>query len=331
MTDYTLTEAVAYLGKNAYWGGDTLILRDGVYEIDSLVIAPSGTRKGLTICAEDGARPIIVGTDGYPPSVSVGSNVTIRGVWFGGNRPADNTGSRTIVIGSGSTMEDCVLFNYINGIQNGSDAHGNTYRRIKFVNCGYEFYHHPIYVANFNSSLPEHGVLTEDCIVVGGEGFGVHYYHQPSYGVAQYNFIGGTQNALALQGDGQGPVSGNYNIIWGVSGVPLYRSTALGSCDGNVWYSCGKPDTPGSGNYFIAPVETSGTDPVVWQVGDVLTNLGHSVDDINTAVTSTLAAFSGKTAAQVHASEISFALFESVILNWKANSVQPENKHSANF
>lgn len=273
-----------------------------------------------TMKADADARPLFVGADGKPPSVSIGDNILVDGLIFGGERPATDVGSNTIVMGKNSVVQNCTLFNYINGIQNGSDAHGNIFRRNRFVRCGYGSLSHPLYVSNLNSSKEADGVLAEENIMIGCYGYSVHFYHQPSYGVARYNFIGDASYGLALQGDQQGPVSGNHNIIWSCSNTPLYNVTALGTCDNNVWKGCTKPTTPDNANYFVSPVETSGTNPVVWQESDVTSSLGNSSANIDTAIAEIEACFDGKTVQQIHDDatiDSKFLIIEAVIDIWK--------------
>lgn len=295
--------------------GDRVIFADGVYSVTGTL-----TIKGNYEAAV-GARPVIVDGDGYPPAVSRLSGYTVTGLWFGGLRPANDTGYRTVVNGAGGGFTDCTFFNYINGIQNGDDAHGNIYRRNRLVGCGYGALLHPIYIANVNSSGESDGVLTEENIVVGSlGGYGIQLYHEPDYAVAQYNFIGDSVNGLAIEGDAGGPVSGNRNIIWGASGTPLYNVTELGTCDYNVWQGCDQPNTPDDGNYFVDPVPTSGTNPHVWQESDVQSNLGKSSAQINAAISALETSFAADAATiQADATiEMNFAVLKAVIDAWKA-------------
>lgn len=268
---------------------------------------------------------MVVHSDGKPPSVNIGSGCDISGFWFGGLRPETDAGARVVTMGVGSVVHDCTFYNYINAIINGSDAHGNTFRRNRFVRCGYGLLAHPLYIANLNSSLPEHGVLTEECTFVGCEGYSVHYYHEPSYGLAQYNFIGDAKYGLALQGDLVGP-SGNRNIIWGCAEAPLYYWTiATATCDHNVWKGCTKPQfgsTLGTfdNNYFVDPAPTAGTNPVVWQEADIAANLGKSSAQIDAAISALETAFT-QTVQQIHDDatiEGYFATLKAVIDTWKA-------------
>jgi hypothetical protein len=290
---------------------------DGVYTMDSVYFSP-----GVTVQATEGARPIIVHSDGYPPAVTRGAGANVSGIWFGGLRIPSNVGARVISNGAGGGFTDCTFFNSL-GIINGSDAHGNIFRRNRFVSCGYGLLDHPIYIANSNSSQESHGVLTEECTFVSCKGFSVHYYHEPSYGLAQYNFIGDAQEALAIQGDLVGP-SANRNIIWDASGAPLYHS-APGTCDHNVWHGCSQPN-PGAlagaktfdNNYFHG-VTTNGSNPVTWNDSDVETNFGKTPAQIDAAISALETAFAG-TVAEIHDSatiETHFATIKSVIDTWK--------------
>jgi hypothetical protein len=293
-----------------------MVLLDGIYTVSADLTINRNMR------ADTNARPTFVHEDGYPPTVGIGNGVTVDGIWFGGLRPASDAGSRTISMGVNAIVRDCTLFGYINGIQNGDNAHGNTYRRNRFVSCGYGAFQHPLYVANMNSTLPEHGVLSEENIMVGCEGFSVHYYHEPAYGLAQYNFIGDAQDGLALQGDADGPVSGNRNIIWGATGSPLYDICVSGSCDHNVWHDCSQPSAGGAGtfdnNYFHG-VTTNGTNPATWNDSDVETNFGKTPAQIDAAIAALETAFA-QTVQQIHDDatiETHFATLKAVIDTWK--------------
>lgn len=295
---------------------------DGIYTDDTVTLGKPNTT--MTIRADTGARPIFVHSDGKPPAVDRRANTTVIGLWFGGTRPADGTGAKTAVNGAGGGFTDCTFFGYISGLINGSDAHGNIYRRNRFVRCGYGLLNHPLYVANLNSSQQSDGVLSEENIIVGCEGYSVHYYHEPSYGLAQYNFMGDCLYGLAIQGDLVGP-SANRNIVWTCTNAPLYHS-APGTCDHNVWRGCSQPNPGTLGgaktfdtNYFVSPVPTAGTNPVTWQEADVVSNLGNSSANIDAAISALETAF-GQTVQQIHDDatiETHFATLKAVIDTWK--------------
>ena len=303
--------------------GETLRLMDGIYALSDLSTTfgvTSAADSRTTIEAVDGSRPIITHADGFPPGIAIPTNMNIYGIWFGGERPVAMSGSRTIVMQKTALLEDCTIFGYINGIQNGGDAHGNTYRRNRFARCGYQLYWHPIYVANGNASSESDGVLTEDCIFIGCEGYSVHYYHEPSWGVAQYNFIGNALYGLAVQGDMSGPVSGNRNIIWNVTGNALYNATPLGACDHNVWKGVANANQAEDSNYFVSPVPIAGTNPVVWQESDVAVNLGNSSANIDAACDALEVAFEQSVEA-IHADptiEGNFTILAAVVTAWKS-------------
>lgn len=296
---------------------------DGIYTLSSTTTTfgvVSAVDNKTTIEAADGARPIITYADMFPPSMHIPDYMIVRGVWMGGNRPDTPEPFKTITMGKNALIEDCTIFGYMNGFQNGSDAHGNIYRRNRFARCGYQLYWHPIYVANGNASSESDGVLTEDCIFVGCEGYSVHYYHEPSWGVAQYNFIGNALCGLAVQGDMSGPVSGNRNIVWNVTNAALYNATPLGTCDHNVWKGVANANQAEDNNYFVSPVPTSGTNPVVWQESDVVTNLGNNSANIDAACDALEAAFQ-QSVQDIHADatiEANFAILANVIAAWRS-------------
>jgi hypothetical protein len=297
-------------------------LNDGLYSIDTSG-GPLILPKGTVIQSADGARPTLIGSDGFPPAIDIQSGAIVRGIWFGGTHPSDSLG-KTITMGSGCLVEDCTLFGYTNGIQNGSGAMGNVYRRNRFVKCGYQDLWHPIYIANLNSAGSADGCLVELNIMVGCEGYSIQLYHQPSYGVAKNNFMGDCRNGLAIQGDQGGPVSGPHNIIWGASQWPLYFSVTTGNIDGNVWQGCTQPLIGGDGsmdhNHFVGTVPTAGTNPSVWQESDVLANFRQSSSDIDAAIAALEASFTADVTT-IHADatiEPNFALLAGVIQMWAA-------------
>lgn len=325
---WTLEEA---LSKGWIGPGDTVHLRGGIYTLSGGRTSLIGGEEGNVVTWKQygDERPVFAHADGEPPGIKIPDYSKVSGIWFGGSRPASDEGSRTIVFGQNSIMEGCTLFNYINGLQLGSDAHGNALRRNRLVRCGYQNLSHPIYVANLNSSLPEHGVLSEENIMVASEGYSIHYYHQPSYGLAKYNFMGDCRYGMALQGDLVGP-SGEYNIIWSVSQAPLFYSIVAGCCDNNLWHNLSGAPNPGTlsqdvtfdSNRFTNADHVAGTNPVTWQESDVQSNLGDSSANIDAAIAALDTAFQ-QTVQQIHDDdtiEAHFATLRAVIDTWKANT-----------
>lgn len=301
---------------------DELVLADGLYILDTSAAPLQLGVSGATVRAADGARPILTDADGNPPALHVTAGATVRGLWFGGARPESDTGARTITVGVSSIIEDCTLFGYINGIQIGEGV-GSIIRRNRLVRCGLDPYHHPIYVATDNTDAAA-GVLVERNIVIGGQGYALHLYHQPGYSIAQDNFIAECTSALALQGDEGGPVSGLSNIIWSASGTPLYYNVTLGNCDGNLWRV-----TPGQAaptetktfdsNIFTGDAIPTGTNPISWDEQDIVTNLGATSAAIDSAVSALIAAFDDATAETIHEDatvETHFAALAAVLTSW---------------
>lgn len=302
--------------------GDTLEVGDGLYSVVADHNAPMIFPPGVTIKASPGTRPLLIGSSTNPPAIAIGDGTTVSGLWFGGVRAVTNVNAPTITMGKGCLVEDCTLFGYANGIQNGSDAHGNVYRRNRFVRCGFGDLSHPLYVANLNSSKLADGCLAELNIMVGCQGYSVHFYHQPSYGVAQNNFMCDCRNGLAIQGDIGGPVSGNHNIIWSVSQWPLYYSVTTGTCDGNAWRNCPQPSGSGPSMDSEKFINTPhfGTNPVDWQENDVVSNFGVGSSDIDAAIAALEASFAG-TVQQIHDDatiEPNFALLAGAVQTWAA-------------
>jgi hypothetical protein len=315
MADYTLADAITYLGKNSYWGGDTLILRDGIFSIDTLTLA-GGTLRGLTIQADTGARPIITGTDGYPPTLTIGKNITLKNLWLGGNRTG-NGSSRVITLDTGSTIEGCTIWGYDQCI-GGNVGNQNTVTKTRFINCGSGGLKHDIYVSNAEASA---GYVTEN-IHVGGEGYKIQLYHNPTGVMVDANFMASSANGdMAIQ-EGNDIIT--HNILWNHSaqywnaGGCVFDHNIFGP-DRDAFADVTTGGNTANGNVFCNGQVTFGSNPQIWDAAAIASNLGYTKVQIDTAVSNLITKFAQAT-AQIYADatvETDFAVLRGVIDAWK--------------
>lgn len=317
MADYTLSNALAVLAQNSYWGGDTLYLRDGVYTLDSFTVGQSGTLRGCTIAPAPGARPVIVGSDGYPPAVDAKSGVKVKDLWFLGAK-YQNAGARVVNIGNGSTFEGCTFSGYGQCIAEGS-GYNNLYLRNRFVNCGYGTLYHDIYISNASAPV---GSTVQENIHVGGQAYKIHLYHDPVDVKIIANFMAGSSHSdLAVQ---YGSHLVKNNILWGVCAVSYWNAQ---SCIFNknimgpdrIAFSDPTQGNTVDGNVYCNGQTAYGTNPQTWNTAAIQTNLGYTKAQIDTAVSNLITKFQ-QTPQQIHDDltiESDFAVLRGVIDAWK--------------
>lgn len=294
--------------------GGVIYLHDGIYAMDSLTLAHP--EKEFTIQADTGARPVITGTDGYPPSLSVGINHKIKNIWLGGNKFPDEN-SRVCQIGNGSTVEGCTFWGYSNGFIEGGTAHHNLYYKNRFVNCGFGTLYHDIYIATGTACFDQ---VIEN-IHIGGEGYKIHLYHELTNVTVHANFMSNsTCSDLAVQ---QGDDIISNNILWGNVAYSYWNAS---NCLVNkniigadrIPFSISAENNT-NGNVFCNGQDTFGANPAVWDSSAIAANLGYTKAQIDTAISNLITKFA-QTTAQVYVDatvEADFAVLRGVINNWK--------------
>jgi hypothetical protein len=312
--------------------GDTLILTDGIYPITLPVLE---TRCNLI--ADRGARPVLVRTNGYTPSILCYEDTIIDGLWFGGAR--DETTERGVVqFRQRVLFRNNVLWNYYGGMNDGGGGMSNMFRRNVLVNCGTAFKHHPLYV---NNSNPLHTAYVVGNLFIGGQGWHIHLWGGPTNTLVDGNFSADADYCLAFQGSNNicsnnvwwKPTSPGYPINVANSG-PLANNIYRRNFHGQIvqaspvgshmdWFGAWNWDGRGvtaSNNHYINPPKSQEADknPVNVPPGSEATYLGKTAAEIDAAVNALKAAFTG-TPQQVHDDTTiagHVAVLQSVINKW---------------
>lgn len=185
--------------------GETLILKDGVYQVDNTNLVWFGVQNSqqlTTIKADTNARPIIVRQNGDTPIVSLWDHTRVEGIWFGGNTNASQ--QQSITLGNYSEVVNNTFFNFYGAINEGGQTH-NVISGNRFINVGAENRYHAIYINNFNAQQGE-GALIEKNIFIGynggaaGGGYATHLWHEPKYVTIRNNFYGDVYYGIVADG-----------------------------------------------------------------------------------------------------------------------------------
>lgn len=301
----------------------TVHMLDGVYRADDLDL-----KSGITLLSESGTRPIITRTDDHPVSINIRENVTVDGVWFGGIK--ETVTERDIFPYDGATIKNCTFFGYYGGLAEG----GHTNHLIlnnRFVNCGTADHYHDMYISTNHAPS---GCIVQGNIHISGEGYKVHCYNGVSGTFPQNvtildNFYGDVKWNHAIYGLGHTILN---NVYWSSQGgvnlnevaTFVWNHNVLGKDNARTFYhaSAGQSADRNAivfGNPSQSLNDPLGTNLSVWQESDIQTNLGKSTADINSAISSLEASFSG-TVQQIHDDttiENNFATLKNVIDSWK--------------
>jgi hypothetical protein len=311
--------------------GGTLVLKDSVYTVSSPYSLGDDFTELTHIQADTGARPILTTSGSKCPAVTIGNYLDVTGLWFGGTR--DENQLTELQAGDDVVLEDCTLFNYVEGFGEGASTR-NIYRRNRFVNCGKGTLSHSIYINN----AVDHTAQVLENIFVGGAAYHIHLFHDPTDTEIRNNFSGDADYCLVPQGTDH-IIDGN--VFWKPSspGYPVNMLTgtnrtytnnyhgpiASGSeRNGHLdWFGDAIPgDVTASGNHYYANTLEPGYDPnspTTTNDGDEVALLGKSAAQIDAAISALETAFAG-TVQQIHDSatiETHFATIKSVIDTWK--------------
>jgi hypothetical protein len=322
-------------GLDSISTGETLMLMDGIYPIASPFTLGRDFNAATHIQAAPGARPVLTTSGNKCPAVTVGKYLDVTGLWFGGTRDEDQL--TELQVHTDVTLQDCVLFNFVEGIGEGTGTRC-TYQRNKFINCGKGILSHSIYINN----AVDHTAEILENIFVGGQAYHIHLWHDPTNTEIRNNFSGDAEYCLAAQGNDH-IMDGN--ILWkpNNAGYPILLSTGTGKAYSNnyhgpiassgpdsevnghlSWFGNTIPvDVTVSGNHYynntLEPGHDTGS-PTTTNDGDEVTHLGKSAAQIDAAISALETAF-GQTVQQIHDDatiETHFATLKAVIDTWKA-------------
>jgi hypothetical protein len=269
--------------------GDTLALAQGIYTLSAAEFSPPAN---TTLRAADGARVVITDVDGGPPNLSLNNGVMLRGLWLGGTKGANE---HAVEVGSDCVIDGCVLFNYRQGIGEGSGAR-NVYTDNVFVNCGVAPHSHGLYIAGDQSVAG----LRKDARVTGNlflscPSYALHLYHNPTHVTMERNLFARCNWALVDEGAGH---LVRDNVFWSSTSLLLnalgddtvFSGNVIGYLNGTL----GTPATMAGNKYVWRAVSAGDSAPVRWTFGDARAALGRSylqIEEALDAVVSRFAAF----------------------------------------
>lgn len=264
----------------------------------------------------------------YTSNYSVANRTSggIDGVWFGSGakQPAD----QPFVIKNGTTIRNCTLFGYYGGIVEGGGAR-NTIQGCRLVECGTGSLWHAIYISN---GAPGHWTIIEDNVFIGGEGYAIQLWHEPSNCTIRRNFHGDNQWMVVIDGLGHtmtdvvmwsnrgitgallgcnyagnpGDGTTSFDVEHNLTGAATQRTYCTTDpariCTNNTFYT-GVPQTYGDNPHTVASV--AGIDGAV----------------LDTAIAALEAAFA-QDVATIHDDstiEDNFALCAAAVATWSAS------------
>ena len=262
-------------------------LASGIYTMDVVTVNAGETLEG-------NGRVIITRADGIAPTVY--NHGTIRGIWFIGTKAQTET--HVIQCGDGALFEGCAFAGYYGGINAGS-ARGVIVRECVFSNCGTDNFWHPVYINNYMAQAGE-GTLFERNIIVGGEGYAIHLWHNPSWNTLNNNFVAAWRGC-AQQGDDNVWTrnvfwsNGHYPCVYIDTGARLkFTWNLIGAVTTNHILNT-PTDATIRNNGFISPAVPFGKSPQTYD--NVRGLLGYSQASITNSVTALVASFSQTTQA----------------------------------
>lgn len=277
---------------------ETLVFRGGIYSQPAgVTLSFLGDAGGVkTYRAYPGERPIITGSTGLIPTCETGENVVIQYLWFGGTwvKVDPPTVHDFISAGHNVLVEYCTFFGY-GGVFIEGAMNLNTFRSNRFVRCGTGQAEHCYYMTNNTMTGLERGRIEKN-LMVGGEGFlqaqgAVRY-------IFQQNFIGDNLYGIWLSGNDLLTV--DHNIVWSTKSLRIgLPGTTNSTFDYNiVGQRTYIGDTEGGDhNVFVNnPPSPFGTNQTAWTLADVLSNLGVSDTQLDSACEMLTRAFEGTTA-----------------------------------
>lgn len=300
--------------------GGTVELTDGVYALNPANVTPSyhvNIPAGATLKAADGARPVITLTDGYAPKIQIGAGATLEGVWIGGAKSPNGTNPGQYVhTASDAVIQHNTFFGYWECLA--SDFTRNHVYRNRFIHCGSGVYYHAIYYSGGIALLADEPIFEEN-LFIGGEGYGLHFWHDPLGGHAKGNFFGDVRYGAVIDGD-----SGRFerNIIWRSFGTPAFLSGTGANQTATrflIGPSNGDVSSAVTDSVFMQGKTPVGTGAVQWTDDDLSSELSITSGEINAAIAGIKEAFTTSIAdmrTKQASVEAHYATLQSLIDAW---------------
>lgn len=284
---------------NVVAGGEVILL-PGVYHLDLVSIPDDITVR------VDGGRAVVTSSEETPPRITVGSNSTVSGIFFGGTRSDTD---HAVTIGDNSTFDGCTFWGYNQCIVMG----GHTGIKIKdclFARNGKTLMpdagdQHSIYISNGASG---HTALVKGSVFIGGQGgYDISMWHEPINATVEQCFFGLSNWAIVTNGAGHRVkdcvlwsarcATESYWAIYLAAGSDIVWSHILFGSDASD-YSTGwrqndtiPEGTTVDGCTFIDNTPVFGTNTATWVEADCTANLGYSKAAVDAAVAAIEASF----------------------------------------
>ena len=297
--------------------GRIVYLRDGVYTMDVVTI-----NSNNIVSNAPSERPVITNSSGLPPRVVINAGANISGVWFGGTKDTEDSTRSIDFIDGSSVVAGCTFFGYSNGMV-GHVEQENLIKQNRFVNCGLGDLIHDIYVSGPPSNS-QCGSTIKENIHLGGAGYKLQLYHEPTWITIHANFYSNSNTGdMAIQ---QGDDTITNNILWDCNSA--YQYWNAGSCVFNkniigpsrvAFTDVTTESNSADGNVFCNGQTAFGTNSHTWTDTDIASNLGYNTATINSAVSDLITRF-GNSVATIQADatiETDFAVLKSVVDAWK--------------
>ncbi len=344
-------------GNSRMRPGDTLILKDGIYAVDTvnrgwLFLGPSGSTVRSIVKADINARPIITDIAVHTPNVFTNSFTRVESLWFG--TPSKDTAEYVIQNGNDVELVNNTYFNYFGGLNEGGSTR-NKYIGNRFIRSGHDNRGHSIYINNMMAK-PGEGALIEKNIHIGKPlsfegGYATHLWHNPGYVTVHNNFYGDVCYGIVVQGKGN---SVQDDILWSSGGwqnvalwlptdneywpppqdanngknVFTFRHNFLGPNNANRLVSpmtSYDPQVIIDDNYFVN-IPGFGNNQKTLTLNDVPARLGVSGPELDTVIANIENSFTGKTLQQIHddqAIESNFKIISAVQDAWAGAGLIP--------
>ncbi|QQG47418.1 MAG: DUF1565 domain-containing protein [Candidatus Woesebacteria bacterium] len=294
----TITKAISSIKS-----GDTVMIASGIYRISSVSFGPAGTSSSnMTIFkSEPGAR-VIFSTDGdLPPPVHVASYTRLESMWFGGKANSGNaffTGGSPV--SNGIQLVNNTLFGY-NGISQGS-AEYTFYQGNRFILMGNGRFDHGLYISGgYTVGQMATHTIVDNNILIGGEGYGIHGWHNTHDSIVTRNFVTGHFWGLVM--DGSDHLIAN-NFFWKMTGqagregpwgpwlagANTYLINNILGPNGYAWTSGNTTNTITNNAFLSSPL--LGSQTITLTRGQEAQELGLSEAEIDSNISSIKQAFS---------------------------------------
>lgn len=273
---------------------------DGIYGLSAYLNIP----PGATVKAAPGARPVFTSTEGYAPSVGVGANATIDGLWFGGAMAIGTTFGGIVppsqsaqVCGANATFQNCTFWGYFECIEHGTEYGAPaTVRNNRFINCGGDSWSHFVYITTQPTG---DGDSFLDNILIGAQGgYQLHYWHGPTNQFVRGNFMADPWHGPMVFSGSNHRCEKNITWIYRADrgyapGVWYGGGSSGGTLTDNLFFGCLSSHTGGGPwlppvterNTFCNTVDSFGDPQTVWTQSQMEAELGITIADINDKVT----------------------------------------------